>query len=220
LGVTERRERERQELRQRILDAARDLFARDGYEAVTMRKIAQRIEYSPTAIYFHFKDKEDLFRELCAGDFLTLAQSFTRLLEVTDPIERLRQAGRAYVDFAIEHPNHYRLMFMTLHPPIGLTERETQMMGKPDQDAYAFVKLLVRDAIASGRLRPEHDDVEQVAQMAWASGHGLVALHIAKCKDAWVEWRPVRETAWALIDAALRGMLRDPSSLGAGAPKE
>ncbi len=76
MGTVERREREKQELRTRILDAARELFAELGYEAVTMRKIAERIEYSPTAIYFHFKDKDALMRELCEMDFSTLAQQF------------------------------------------------------------------------------------------------------------------------------------------------
>src|ERR1700678_2654292 len=99
MGTTERRERERQELRTRILDAARELFAAEGYEAVTMRKIAERIEYSPTAIYAHFKDKNALIRELCEGDFLAFAQKFVGFLTVQDPIERLRLAGVAYVDF-------------------------------------------------------------------------------------------------------------------------
>ncbi len=74
MGTKERREREREELRTRILDAARELFAEEGYEAVTMRRIADRIEYSPTAIYFHFRDKEALMRELCDHDFRALAQ--------------------------------------------------------------------------------------------------------------------------------------------------
>ena len=65
MGVRERRDREREEIRTRILDAARELFATEGYEAVTMRRIADRIEYSATAIYFHFRDKEALLQELC-----------------------------------------------------------------------------------------------------------------------------------------------------------
>src|SRR5215468_8785389 len=90
LGTTERRERERQELRTRILDAARELFAEHGYDAVTMRGIAERIEYSPTAIYFHFKDKDALLRELCELDFAALAHEFRKIAKEKDPIERLR----------------------------------------------------------------------------------------------------------------------------------
>ena len=73
MGIKERREREKAEIREKILDAARDLFVSEGYEAVSMRKIADRIEYSPTAIYLHFKDKEAVMRELCDLDFLALA---------------------------------------------------------------------------------------------------------------------------------------------------
>ena len=102
MGINERREREREEVRGKILDAARDLFARDGYEAVTMRKIAEAIEYSPTAIYLHFKDKESLVRELCMGDFDSLARAFQRIAREPDPLERLRKVGLAYADFKQE----------------------------------------------------------------------------------------------------------------------
>ena len=74
MGVKERREREREETRAKITDAARELFAREGYDAVSMRRIAEAIEYSPTAIYVHFKDKEALFQDLCRQDFGKLAE--------------------------------------------------------------------------------------------------------------------------------------------------
>lgn len=70
---TDRRERQKREIRQRILDVARDLFAVEGYEAVTMRRIAEQVEYSPAAIYLHFADKEELFRALCKNDITHLA---------------------------------------------------------------------------------------------------------------------------------------------------
>ncbi len=72
MGVTERRERERVEIRQKILDAARELFATEGYERVTMRRIAEAIEYSPTTIYHHFEDKDDLVNALCEKAFSAL----------------------------------------------------------------------------------------------------------------------------------------------------
>src|SRR4028119_1353956 len=101
MGTLERRERERSETRAKILDAARDLFAEHGYDAVSMRKIAEAIEYSPTAIYVHFKDKEALFHELCRGDFGRLAHESQRLGSIADPVERLRLLGHAYMRFAL-----------------------------------------------------------------------------------------------------------------------
>src|SRR3954454_501021 len=93
----QRREREKQDVRARILEAARELFVSHGYEAVTMRQIAEKIEYTPTAIYFHFRDKQALINELCAIDFLKLAQTFNTLTEIKDPFERLRALGTAYL---------------------------------------------------------------------------------------------------------------------------
>ena len=205
MGPSERRAREREELRSLILDAARELFAAQGYEAVTMREIAKRIEYSPTAIYFHFKDKESLLRDLCDADFGHLAHQLTETARIADPIEKLRAVGAAYLHFGLEHPNHYRLMFMTPHPPLHSEESQLRR-GNPEEDAYQFLKDIVAQAIAEGRFRPELTDVELVAQTIWAGVHGVISLQIAKCNDDWVDWRPLEARAELMIDRMLDGL--------------
>ena len=212
MGTVERRERERQETRTKILDAARELFAEVGYEAVTMRKVAERVEYSPTAIYFHFRDKDALMRELCEIDFGTLAQKFRKIAEEKDPIERLRKIGHAYVAFGIDFPNHYRLMFMTPRPPIAHTkEYEAATRGNPEEDAYAFLKLTIQEGIAADRFRPELTDADLVSQAVWAGTHGAISLSIAKCNDDWVEMRPTKKTAELIIEGMIRGLTREES---------
>lgn len=206
MGAKERRERERQKLRGKILDAARKLFIQQGYDAVTMRKLAQRIQYSPTAIYAHFKDKESLMRELCSADFQKLAEAFQEVASVADPVDRLRGTGKAYIDFAARYPNHYRLMFMTPRPP-DLDEDQADK-GNVQKDAYAFLVAVVQDAMAKGAFKPEWTDAELVAQVLWAGMHGIAALHLAMGKDTWVSWRPIEATADAMSDAFYRGILR------------
>lgn len=206
MGTKERRERERQEVREKILEAARDLFASEGYEAVTMRKIADRIEYSPTAIYLHFKDKEAVVRELCELDFLALAQEFGGIAAIADPVERIRAAGLAYADFGVRHPNHYRLMFMTPHPHHADEETPIEK-GNPDEDAYAFLLGAVGEAIAQGRFRPGAGDPELIAQTLWAAIHGVVSLQITKADDPWCEWQPLPDRTGAMMDLLLRGLL-------------
>ena len=207
MGTKERREREKEEIRQKILDAARELFVQEGYDAVTMRRIADRIEYSATAIYLHFKDKRAVLIALCDEDFLRLARELQKIGRVEDPVERMRQSGRAYVRFALEHPNHYRWMFMTPHPDHGPEESGIRA-GNPEEDAWAFLRGTVAEAIEGGRLRPELRDPDLVAQAVWGAVHGVVSLHIAKCNDDWVDWRPPLEVAELLMDAAIRGLLR------------
>jgi AcrR family transcriptional regulator len=207
MGVMERREREKQELRQQILDTARELFAAEGYEAVTMRKIAEAIEYSPTAIYLYFKDKEELINELCHSDFRKLAKEFQKIAQIPDPVERLKQMGLSYVEFGLAYPNHYRLMFMTSHPNKPTAAMEADK-GNPEQDAYAFLRMIVSECIAKGRFRDEYSDVDAVSQVLWAGVHGLVSLQVAKGNDDWVEWRPVRQVAEMMIEVQLRGLLK------------
>ncbi|MCX6923776.1 MAG: TetR/AcrR family transcriptional regulator [Verrucomicrobia bacterium] len=207
MGSPERRERERQETRQRILQAARELFATHGYEAVTMREIAKRIEYTPTAIYFHFKDKEALLRELCRNDFRALAQYLHRIGRIPDPIERIKKMGQAYVEFGLKYPHHYRLQFMTplLDPHLEQTGIEK---GNPDEDAYAFLRLSISEALRAGRFRPELDDPDLLAQMFWAGVHGVISLFLSKEGDTWIQWCPARRLAKTILEALIRGTQR------------
>jgi AcrR family transcriptional regulator len=170
-----------------------------------MRRIADRIEYSPTAIYFHFRDKEALLAELCDCDFRSFAHGFIEIAQIADPVERLRAAGRAYVSFGLSNPSHYRLMFMTPKT----TEASTIAKGNPEEDSYAFLRSIVAELMEQGRFRDDITNVDLAAQVMWSAMHGLVSLEIAKCKDEWVEWRPVEERAKAVSDMMIRGLLKD-----------
>jgi AcrR family transcriptional regulator len=208
VGVKERKQRERAEVREKILDAALDFFATEGHEGVTMRALADAIEYTPPVIYAHFRDKDAIIRELCNRQLRTLAKSFATIAGVADPVDRLRGIGRLYVDFAVDHPSHFRFMFLTAHP-LPLDEDDNLHRGDPQEDAYAFLKQTVEAAIASGQLRSEFTDAEELTQMCWAAAHGVVALQNVKGSDSWVAWRDARTTAYKLLDATLRGIVRE-----------
>jgi AcrR family transcriptional regulator len=208
MGVKERREREKSETRDKILDAARELFVTEGFEGVSMRKVAEKIEYSPTAIYVHFADKQELFRELCHQDYARLAEVFQSSVMSTDPMERLKQIGAIYIDFGTRYPNHYKFMFMTPHPPHEPDEVDREMMGNPEMDAYAFLKWAVQQGIDAGCFREELTDSDLISQTVWAGVHGVISLQIAKGRDPWVDWRPLRDRAEMMLDLTLRGLGR------------
>jgi AcrR family transcriptional regulator len=211
MGVKERREREKSETRDKILDAARELFVTEGFDGVSMRKVAEKIEYSPTAIYLHFADKNELFHELCRQDFARLQEVMQSAEMPSDPIQRLRQIGRNYIEFGTRFPHHYVFMFMTPHPPHQLDDQDREIVGNPEVDAYALLKWAVEAAIKAGCFRAEVQDSELVSQTLWASVHGVISLNIAKCQDPWVEWRPLQQRAEMVLDVTLRGLVKAPS---------
>ena len=207
-----RRAREREHLRARILDAARELFAAEGYDAVTIRRVAERIEYTPPVIYQHFADKAALIREICYSDWREFGGHFRALLTVEDPIERLTRMGELYVEFALTHPNHYRLMFMTPPPtdtPIDKEAIDPEARGNPELDAYAMLRANVDAAFRAGRFNPDLRDPAMIAHVLWQSMHGIVSMHIARGHDSWIEYRDPRETAALASRALMRGLTCD-----------
>src|SRR5262249_54375953 len=148
-------------------------------------------------------------RALCESDFGALDQLFQKIGRTADPIERLRKLGLAYITFALQYPNHYRLMFMTphIHHEEGdCTEFERD---DPDQDAYAFLRATIVEGLQAGAFRTKYRDPDLLSQVVWSGMHGVASLHLIKGKDVWVHWRPVEQVAKTAVDVLIRGLLRD-----------
>src|SRR5437016_12966792 len=119
MGIKERQERDREAVRRSILDAARDLFVTEGYQNVSIRKIAERIEYSPAAIYGYFPSKDDIFFALAEEGFRLLhgdRASYTAL-EMLPPLERIRVIVSRLYQYSCEHPQYFALMFVDRSVP-------------------------------------------------------------------------------------------------------
>lgn len=204
MGSGDRRERERLALRARIMKIARRLFAEHGYDAVTMRMIAEGVEYSPRTLYLHFKDKDDLIWALCAEDFQTFGKGLAEVAVIQDPCERLKRLGMAYAEFGKAYPHHYRLMFMERRPePDPRTEQ-----SDPGRDAYAMLAACTSEAIAAGRLRETFTDPDLVAQLVWASIHGVVSLEISRCGANKIPWHAFRTRLESSFEVLELGLLK------------
>ncbi|NOT65802.1 MAG: TetR/AcrR family transcriptional regulator [Methylotenera sp.] len=201
---------ERQQLRTLIIDAARELFVTKGVEAVTMREIAKRIDYSATSIYLHFSDKEAVLRAICETDFLALATSLKDIFQIENPVERLLVLGRGYAEFALSHPNHYRLMFMAQHTPRHPKDLALQQ-NNPEQDAYYQLKMVVNDVFLAGAFRPELTDADLIAQTIWAATHGVCSLEINMAQDTWVNWVDISARLQLMQTVLMRGLLKEPN---------
>ena len=202
---TDRRDQLKQETRERIVQAATEVLLQDGAAGFSMRKVAAKAGYTATAIYVHFPDREALLGEVCGRHFGAFRQAFERVGKVTDPIERLVKMGKVFVEFALEYPDHYRLMFLSSNFNVIRKEAFIER-GNPAQDCYAYLKSTVSDGLKAGRFRAEYQNVDELSQLFFGSVHGLVALHIVKGDDKWVDWRPIRPTARKMIEALVRGL--------------
>jgi len=213
MSITDRRAREKELLRQKILDTARDLFVAYGYEGVTLRKIADAIEYAPGTIYGYFKDKDELIRALCVADFEAFEQNFPRDHQPADPLAAIRGIGLAYIRFALAHPNQYRLMFMTPRPfdVHALDDATLAKRGDPARDGYALLRQTVQAAIEADLLRDEFRNPDLVAQTLWAGVHGMASLAITLGHDHWLPWQPVDARIDAMLDLLTFGIARDAS---------
>ncbi len=203
---------DREKLRARIIDAARTLFVERGIEAVSMREIAKKINYSATTLYHHFADKDALLQAVCDEDFLKLASGMRELMQLPNLIERIQALSKGYAMFALQYPNHYRLMFMTPRAPCNLDITEIEQ-GNTEQDAYAQLKLVVKEAFDAGLFRPEITHFELIAQTLWASTHGVCSLEIALGNEPWIQWVEIDRRFNLMQRAVLRGLLRDPDSV-------
>ncbi|MFH0735206.1 MAG: TetR/AcrR family transcriptional regulator [bacterium] len=160
-------------MRQAILDAAMRLFIEEGYEAVSIRRIAEKIEYSPSTIYLYFEDKDAIFFELHTLGFTELYKHQMEVQNISDPRERLTAHGRAYLSFALEHPEYYDLMFILKSPGLKIKECNTWVCGNR---TYDLLKQNVLQCKEAGFFK-DHD-VDSISFVFWSIVHGMVSLHM------------------------------------------
>lgn len=173
MGINERKEREKQEMKDLILETAMNLFIKEGFHNVSIRRIAENIEYSPGTIYLYFQDKDEILYALHNLAFEKLFKRQQTVATIKDPLERLRKQGRLYVQFAQENPQYYDLMFIMRGPVRKLKGPEEWDMGKR---AYEFLRTNVKECIEAGYFGNYDTDV--VTFGMWACVHGIASLFV------------------------------------------
>ena len=193
------------------MDAAREIFVEEGYESVTMRRIADKIEYSATAIYSHFKDKDALIRAITYADFKALTDKLHEVGDELDPVSRMRRIAHLYVDFGVNNPNQYRQIFMSSSGPLYDEEFREDVRGNPDKDAYAWIIKVMSDALRRGSIAIPEGKLELYAQTLWSAFHGIGSLHIGLQGETWVEWATMEERVDLLFNLIMAGIMRETS---------
>jgi AcrR family transcriptional regulator len=189
--------------RAEILHAAERIFVRDGYQGATIRKIADEVGVSSTALYMHFKDKDEILQEICEGATGALLASNTEISgRPIDAVLRVRQMLDAYMRFGLDNPNTYLLAF-------GSAARVSEPGRYPtvaDLGArcYDLFKGAVGAIAAEGRLRT--GTVDSAAQALWMACHGLVMLRVARST---VEWATDEELMSVMLDGLFHGLTVD-----------
>ena len=173
MGTIERRERDKRKMQELVLKAAMKLFLKEGFEKVTIRKIAEEIEYSPATIYLYFRDKDEILYALHEKGFEELNSRQQNVLSIKDPLLRLKKHAQAYISFALEMREYYDLMFIMWSPTRKIKEDDEWSVGKR---SYELLKENIRQCMEAGYLAK--DNLEVVAFSFWAHVHGMVSLII------------------------------------------
>lgn len=202
---TERRERSRQQTRQAILEAATQLFEREGYEGFSLRQVAEAIGYTPTTIYLYFKDKDDLLFAVCSQGFAEFTEALQQAYRSTpDPLERVEALGRAYLEFGLSRPLHYQMMFMQrsewalrASAPAGEVEGST---------SYHILLQAVTEAMKAGKIRM--GDPLETTNLVWSGMHGIVSLALSMkgVVPRWDNPADVRRLAGQFMEMLARGL--------------
>lgn len=183
-----RREKQKEELRAQILRAAGEEFSAHGYDGFSLRRVAERIGYSPTTIYLYFRGKDDLLLETVRDGFAHFDAQIERAATHSDPSRRLCEIGLAYLRFGLENPALYRLMFLQRADFFVL---RLTGIGTPDEQQNAleaqnaphhrvaaqdFLVKTIEEGIRRGEFRAQNPIFQ--ADALWAAMHGLVSLAI------------------------------------------
>ena len=176
MGVKERQERDRESVARAILDAARDLFVRHGYQEVSIRKIAEKIEYSPAAIYSYFPSKDDIFFALAEEGFALLF-SYAEVPETTadeHPADRLRRQFWRYYEFSKDHPEYFALMFLDRTVP--RISQNWERFGLVAEKKHNLI-VGIQHAIDAGAF-PPGTTAHAVFHIVLASIHGVATQRL------------------------------------------
>lgn len=176
MGLKERRQRHKELFRGEILAAARELFLLEGYAKFSMRKLAARIEHSPTTIYLYFRDKDDLLLNICEELSAAFHDSINEIRStVPEPREALRLVLHKYIEIGLTNPEQYKVVFFT-NPTVYGTPDDFMKRDTMGRRYYVCFQELVDECMRSGALR--NTDCAVLTQVFWAAVHGLVTLFI------------------------------------------
>ena len=180
MGITERKEKQKTEIRKQILDASIKLFVDEGFENVTIRKIADIIQYSPTTIYLYFKDKNEIFFQLHELGFQNMTALNQNLANIKNPLTRLYKMGENYIEFGLTNPEFYDIMFI-LRAPMQTLENMENCDWKNGEAALHTLMTIVEECMKKGFIKK--GNTQAVSMAIWGMVHGLVSLQIRERFD-------------------------------------
>ncbi len=176
--MVKRRLEYRESLKQDILDAARELFVREGYEATSVRRIAEKCGCSAGILYHYFDDKAAIMAQLVRETFSRLTQKMSGIVDDSDApaLDRLRRACLTYISFGIDHPHHYAVLFTPSYAEHEKPRVIAEAFHEEGFKAFDCLQRTVRACVQAGALRPELTDDKEISQALWAALHGMASV--------------------------------------------
>lgn len=175
MGIRERQSRERETVRRKILNAARTLFLNESYANVSMRKIAEQIEYSPGAIYSYFTSKEDIFFALAEEGLQFVRTHCAAASRANSPLERVRDAFWRFYTFSKEQPEYFSLIFVdSAVPRISRDWERFSSMRELRHEIEQDIQQCIDEGVFPGVDAPG-----PVFRLLWTAAYGVAVFRLS-----------------------------------------
>jgi AcrR family transcriptional regulator len=205
--MSQTRQRRHVRTKQAILDAALEIIHESGPAALSMRTLADRIDYSPAGLYEYFGSKEEIIAAVCEEGQRTLYEAMERVDAALPPVEHLHGIGKAYIGFALEHPDYFLMMFTVVQPPdvADVPPEVVEQMMRSEGTAYGLLLRVIQRGIDLGAfaVRPGFG-LTEMGYAAWTLVHGIAMLRITALRPYPVDLASMDDQSLANFMRGLR----------------
>ena len=213
MGIADRKLRDKEDLNRKIIEAAEEILSSEGYSAVSIRKIAEKIEYSSMTIYRYFKNKSDIFKEIVKGSYIKMGQNIKEIVDKNhpSPLTTLNELIKMLVINGISNPNHYKLWNEQGEVSLNQENMEFNIEGQSMRIFHTWF-IYINQCIEQKIFKEKNPQI--IFQLIWINIQGLTSLLIRYPQYPWGDKERLIDEMLELLRVGLAPEKIDLNKLG------